>query len=68
MRLQGEDALNHPVFTTELKRVKQYFSKIEAVEKPPQPAQPRTILDTEAATRFIKAGLVRFAPQPRPNP
>ncbi|KEZ39208.1 Uncharacterized protein SAPIO_CDS9872 [Scedosporium apiospermum] len=57
LRLQGADALNHPVFTTELKRVKQYFDKIEAAENPPQP-QPRTQkVDTEAATRMIKAGL-----------
>lgn len=57
LRLQGSDALTHPVFTTELKRVKQYFAKIEAAENP---VQPRTNmkLNTEAATRIIKAGLV----------
>ncbi|PKS09364.1 hypothetical protein jhhlp_003978 [Lomentospora prolificans] len=55
LRLQGADALNHPVFTTELKRVKQYFAKIEAAENPPQPRS--NTVDTEAATRIIKAGL-----------
>lgn len=61
LRLQGSDALTHPVFTTELKRVKQYFTKIEAAENP---VQPRTNmkLNTEAATRIIKAGLVCFSP------
>ncbi len=54
--MQGADALNHPVFTTELKRVKQYFTKIQAAENPPQ---PRTnSVNTEAATRIIKANLV----------
>ena len=64
--MQGADALNHPVFTTELKRVKQYFAKIEAAEKP---AEPRTNMsvNTEAATRIIKAGLVCPAPE-WPNP
>lgn len=61
LRLQGSDALTHPVFTTELKRVKQYFSKIEAAENP---VQPRTNMkvNTEAATRIIKAGLVCLLP------
>ena len=41
--------------------MKQYFDKIEAAENPPQP-QPRTQkVDTEAATRMIKAGLVCYA-------
>jgi exosome complex protein LRP1 len=56
LRLQGADALNHPVFTTELKRVKQYFAKVEAAENPVQ-ARTNTV-DTEAATRMIRAGLV----------
>ncbi|CAI4210992.1 unnamed protein product [Parascedosporium putredinis] len=55
LRLQGADALTHPVFTTELKRVKQYFDKIEKAETPPQ--QRTSAVDTEAATRIIKAGL-----------
>ncbi|SPN99766.1 related to small unique nuclear receptor co-repressor [Cephalotrichum gorgonifer] len=56
LRLQGAEALTHPVFTTELKRVKQYFAKIEAAENP---VEPRTnmSLNTEAAVRVIKAGL-----------
>lgn len=57
MRLQGADALNHPVFTTELKRVKQYFSKIEAAENPSQ-GRTNMSVNKEAATRIIKAGLV----------
>lgn len=40
----------------ELTRVKQYFEKIEALEKPPEPRKIN--LDKEAATRFIKHGLV----------
>lgn len=49
--------MNHPVFQTELKRVKQYFAKIDAVENPIE--KPTAKLDTEAATRMIKNGLVR---------
>ncbi|KAL5604801.1 hypothetical protein BROUX41_001859 [Berkeleyomyces rouxiae] len=64
LRVEGADALNHPVYKTELMRVKQYFAKIEAVEKPPadaaqqtQAQQPSVRLNTEAATRIIKHGL-----------
>ncbi|KKA27966.1 hypothetical protein TD95_001204 [Thielaviopsis punctulata] len=55
LRVDGADAMNHPVFQTELKRVKQYFAKIDAVENPVE--KPTAKLDTEAATRMIKNGL-----------
>ncbi|KAL2884872.1 Exosome complex protein.07 [Ceratocystis lukuohia] len=64
LRVDGADAMDHPVFKTELMRVKQYFAKIEAVEKPAeaeaatsQQQQPAVRLNTEAATRMIKHGL-----------
>ncbi|KKF93327.1 Exosome complex protein.07 [Ceratocystis platani] len=64
LRVDGADAMDHPVFKTELMRVKQYFAKIEAVEKPTeaeaatsQQQQPAVRLNTEAATRMIKHGL-----------
>lgn len=41
---------------TELKRVKQYFAKIQKAEEPP--AQRTTSVNTEAATRILKADLV----------
>lgn len=44
---------------TELKRVKQYFAKIQKAEEPP--AQRSTTVNTEAATRVLKADLVSFA-------
>ncbi|CRK22852.1 hypothetical protein BN1708_017982, partial [Verticillium longisporum] len=40
---------------TELKRVKQYFAKIQKAEEPP--AQRTTSVNTEAATRILKADL-----------
>ncbi|EEY15907.1 conserved hypothetical protein [Verticillium alfalfae VaMs.102] len=54
LRLQGVDAANHEVMT-ELKRVKQYFAKIQKAEEPP--AQRTTSVNTEAATRILKADL-----------
>ncbi|KAM0279679.1 hypothetical protein ACHAQH_004481 [Verticillium albo-atrum] len=54
LRLQGVDAANHEVMT-ELKRVKQYFAKIQQAEDPP--AQRTTSVNTEAATRILKADL-----------
>lgn len=53
-------AKEHPVFR-ELTRVKQYFDKIKALESEPE---KRTMtVDKQAASRFIKHGLVR---QPYP--
>ncbi|ROT37671.1 exosome-associated family protein [Sodiomyces alkalinus F11] len=54
MRLQGVDAVNHEVMT-ELKRVKQYFAKIQKAEEPP--SQRSTTVNTEATTRILKADL-----------
>ncbi|KAL2758449.1 hypothetical protein ACRALDRAFT_1080277 [Sodiomyces alcalophilus JCM 7366] len=54
LRLQGVDAVNHEVMT-ELKRVKQYFEKIQKAEEPP--SQRSTTVNTEAATRILKADL-----------
>lgn len=55
LRLHGVDIKEHPV-TTELARVKQYFAKIQELEKGPE---KRTItLDKKAAGRFISHGLV----------
>ncbi|PYH98745.1 hypothetical protein BO71DRAFT_425768 [Aspergillus ellipticus CBS 707.79] len=54
LRLHGVNAREHPVFR-ELTRVKQYFSKITALETEPE---KRTLtLDKQAASRFIKHGL-----------
>jgi len=52
-----KNALKHPAYSVELKRVQQYFKKIDAAENPPKPRN--AVVDTEAATRMIKAGLVR---------
>lgn len=49
------NAKDHRVFR-EITRVKQYFGKIEALEK--EPEQRSMTLDKEAAGRFIKHGLV----------
>ncbi|KAI9163484.1 Exosome complex protein [Paramyrothecium foliicola] len=57
LKLQGTDALNHPVYA-ELKRVQQYFAKIKAAEEPE--AQRTTTVNKEAAARVLKADLVRF--------
>ena len=46
--------------------MKQYFAKIEAAEKPAQPRANMSV-NTEAATRIIKAGLVRH-PLPSLSP
>lgn len=55
LRLHGVNAKEHPVFR-ELTRVKQYFEKIKELETGPE---QRTLkLDKEAASRFIKHGLV----------
>ncbi|TQS38763.1 hypothetical protein Golomagni_00723 [Golovinomyces magnicellulatus] len=54
LRLNGINALEHPVFL-ELTRVKQYFEKIKQAEAPP--AVRNLIIDKDAASRFIKAGL-----------
>lgn len=55
LRLHGVNAKEHPVFK-ELTRVKQYFEKIKALETEPE---KRTMaLDKQAASRFIKHGLV----------
>ena len=57
IRLNGQDAKEHPVFE-ELTRVKQYFGKIKAAEERASGAdQPTTKLDKAAAGRFIKHGL-----------
>lgn len=54
LRLNGTDAKAHPVFA-ELNRVKEYFGKIKAAEG--TGAKPTARVDTEAAGRFIRAGL-----------
>jgi hypothetical protein len=55
LRLHGVDAKDHPI-NTELTRLKQYFAKIEDLEKGPE---KRTMtLDQGAARRFISRGLV----------
>lgn len=56
LRLNGVDALGHPVFR-ELTRVKQYFAKIKLAENPVGKRDNLT-LDKGAAARIIKAGLV----------
>lgn len=60
LRLQGVNAREHPVFQ-ELTRVKQYFDKIKAAEAPADKADNKQVLNTAAAARFIKAGLVSDA-------
>jgi exosome complex protein LRP1 len=55
LRLHGVKATEHPVYR-ELKRVKQYFDKIKALET--EPEQRTMVLDKQAAGRFIKHGLV----------
>jgi exosome complex protein LRP1 len=55
MRLNGVDAKAHAIFT-ELTRVKQYFDKIQKIEKGPEEREAK--LDTQAAARFIRADLV----------
>jgi exosome complex protein LRP1 len=59
MRLNGVDAKNHAIFT-ELTRIKQYFEKIQEIEKGPEERQ--TKLNTEASARFLKADLVSTLP------
>ncbi|PHH70553.1 hypothetical protein CDD80_5933 [Ophiocordyceps camponoti-rufipedis] len=59
LRLQGVDARNHAVFT-ELKRVQQYFGKIQDAEGSKQ--RPTLTVNQEATARILKAGLVRFPP------
>lgn len=54
LRLNGVDAKSHPVFQ-ELARVKEYFGKIKAAET--AGTKRSTILDKDAASRFIKDGL-----------
>ncbi|KAL4997622.1 Sas10/Utp3/C1D family-domain-containing protein [Aspergillus recurvatus] len=54
LRLHGVKATEHPVYR-ELKRVKQYFDKIKALET--EPEQRTMVLDKQAAGRFIKHGL-----------
>lgn len=54
--MNGVKAREHPVFQ-ELTRVKQYFDKLKEAENP-TPNQPGLALDKNAASRFIRAGLV----------
>ncbi|PHH76417.1 hypothetical protein CDD82_3996 [Ophiocordyceps australis] len=54
LRLQGVHAQNHAVYT-ELKRVQQYFAKIQALEQPE--AQRTTTVNQEGAARVLKADL-----------
>ncbi|QKX64001.1 uncharacterized protein TRUGW13939_11174 [Talaromyces rugulosus] len=54
LRLHGVDAKDHPI-NTELTRLKQYFAKIENLEK--QPEKRTMALDQGAARRFISRGL-----------
>lgn len=57
LRLQGEDAQNHAVYT-ELKRVQRYFGKIKAVEEPEGRETRNVVVNREAAARVLKADLV----------
>ncbi|KAK5114670.1 hypothetical protein LTR62_002243 [Meristemomyces frigidus] len=54
LRLNGVDAKAHPVFQ-ELNRVKEYFGKIKTAETAGQ--KRSTVVDKDAAGRFIKHGL-----------
>ncbi|PHH66404.1 hypothetical protein CDD81_7459 [Ophiocordyceps australis] len=54
LRLQGVHAQNHAVYT-ELKRVQQYFAKIQALEQPE--TQRTTTVNKEGAARVLKADL-----------
>ncbi|KAK4452901.1 Sas10/Utp3/C1D family-domain-containing protein [Podospora aff. communis PSN243] len=54
MRLNGVDAKDHAIFK-ELTRVKQYFDKIQKIEKGSE--ERETKLNTQAAARFIRADL-----------
>ncbi|KAK7417003.1 hypothetical protein QQZ08_011801 [Neonectria magnoliae] len=58
LKLEGTDAQNHAVFA-ELKRVRQYFAKINAAEKPEEkPEEKRSLtLNQEATARILKADL-----------
>ncbi|KAF9872248.1 exosome-associated family protein [Colletotrichum karsti] len=56
LRLQNVDVKGHNVMT-ELKRVQQYFGKIKKVEEAQTPAQRTMTVNTEAATRILKADL-----------
>jgi exosome complex protein LRP1 len=51
---------------TELKRVKQYFAKIQHTED--GPGQRNTTVNIEAATRVLKADLVSCLMYVRPEP
>lgn len=55
LRLNGVETKNHAIFT-ELTRVKQYMEKIQKLEAPPQ--ERENTVNTEAAARVIKSGLV----------
>lgn len=59
LRLQGADAQNHAVYA-ELKRVQQYFGKINAVEEPEGAGKRNVVVNQEAAARILKADLVCF--------
>ncbi|OLN86031.1 Exosome complex protein [Colletotrichum chlorophyti] len=57
LRLQGVNTAEHPVMT-DIKRVQQYFAKIKQIEEgPAQPAHRTLTVNTEAATRILKADL-----------
>merc|ERR1712000_126885 len=56
LKLEGQDAQNHEVFT-ELKRIQQYFAKIKAAEEPEPEAQRSTTVNKEAAARILKSDL-----------
>ncbi|KAG5974081.1 hypothetical protein E4U58_003681 [Claviceps cyperi] len=56
LRLQGADAQNHAVYA-ELKRVQQYFGKIQAVEEPEGAEKRNVVVNQEAAARILKADL-----------
>lgn len=61
LSIHGTNAKEHPVFK-ELTRVRQYFTKIKALESPPEEeAKPTMKLDQQAARRFIAHGLVRIS-------
>ena len=64
LRLNGVEAKEHPVFTTELARCRQYFEKIEKAERrgaAGSGAAPRPRIDKAAAARFVKHGITSGA-------
>lgn len=56
MRLNGVEVQNHSIYT-ELKRVRQYFDKIKAIENPPAPREGT--VNMVPAMRILRNDLAR---------